>query len=118
MFYIMHNIEVLSSCRSSPSSPTCLETGASQGPFLIAAPASVLPNWLKEFDFWAPAIHCVAYAGSPETREEVFRSHIRVWTKGALLRGLLLVLALVCREWSLRRMRCSWAKRTRGSCRE
>jgi hypothetical protein len=31
-----------------------VESRGSQGPFLVAAPASVLPNWAAEFKRWAP----------------------------------------------------------------
>jgi SNF2 family DNA or RNA helicase len=31
-----------------------VESRGNQGPYLIAAPASVLPNWAAEFERWAP----------------------------------------------------------------
>lgn len=46
-------------------------------PFLIAAPASVLPNWEKEFARWAPDIKVVSYRGPAADREEIFRKEMR-----------------------------------------
>ena len=46
-------------------------------PFLIAAPASVLPNWDKEFARWAPEIKVVCYRGPAAEREELFRKEMR-----------------------------------------
>ena len=46
-------------------------------PFLIAAPASVLPNWEKEFARWAPEIKVVCYRGPAAEREELFRKEMR-----------------------------------------
>lgn len=46
-------------------------------PFLIAAPASVLPNWEREFATWAPDIHIISYKGNAEAREVIFFKQIR-----------------------------------------
>ena len=46
------------------------------GPFLIAAPSSVLPNWRAELARWAPGLRVVEYRGSPEAREEIFRKQV------------------------------------------
>lgn len=38
------------------------------GPFLIIVPLSTLPNWVLEFEKWAPAVVVVSYKGSPHLR--------------------------------------------------
>ncbi|XP_030387339.1 ATP-dependent helicase brm isoform X2 [Scaptodrosophila lebanonensis] len=38
------------------------------GPFLIIVPLSTLPNWVLEFEKWAPAVGVVSYKGSPQGR--------------------------------------------------
>lgn len=38
------------------------------GPFLIIVPLSTLPNWVLEFEKWAPAVAVVSYKGSPQLR--------------------------------------------------
>lgn len=38
------------------------------GPFLIIVPLSTLPNWVLEFEKWAPAVGVVSYKGSPHVR--------------------------------------------------
>lgn len=43
------------------------------GPFLIVAPLSTIPNWMAEFEKWAPAIRKVVYKGNPNTRTETLR---------------------------------------------
>jgi len=47
-------------------------------PVLIAAPASVLPNWEKEFATWAPEIKVVSYRGSAQAREEIYQRSMRL----------------------------------------
>ena len=49
-----------------------VEARQEERPFLVAVPASVLPNWQKEFSHWAPELHVVAYKGDPGTREAIF----------------------------------------------
>jgi SNF2 family DNA or RNA helicase len=39
------------------------------GPFLIVAPLSVLPSWMKEFKKWAPELYVVPYIGDSRSRE-------------------------------------------------
>lgn len=46
-------------------------------PFLIAAPASVLPSWERELRAWAPALKVVSYKGAAEERQEVFAKQVR-----------------------------------------
>uniref|UniRef100_A0A1I8PUN8 ATP-dependent helicase brm n=1 Tax=Stomoxys calcitrans TaxID=35570 RepID=A0A1I8PUN8_STOCA len=38
------------------------------GPFLIIVPLSTLPNWVLEFEKWAPSVGVVSYKGSPHGR--------------------------------------------------
>ncbi|CAL4063884.1 unnamed protein product, partial [Meganyctiphanes norvegica] len=38
------------------------------GPFLVVAPLSTLPNWVSEFERFAPKIPCMLYHGSEEMR--------------------------------------------------
>ncbi|XP_025988856.2 lymphoid-specific helicase [Solenopsis invicta] len=40
------------------------------GPYLIIAPLSTLPNWIAEFERFAPAIPIVFFYGSKEEREQ------------------------------------------------
>jgi SNF2 family DNA or RNA helicase len=47
------------------------------GPFLIAAPASVLPNWENEFKRWAPSIKVVSYRGPAAEREVKFQKEMK-----------------------------------------
>lgn len=46
------------------------------GPFLIAAPSSVLPNWRSELQRWAPSLRVVEYRGSPEARESIYYKQV------------------------------------------
>ncbi|KAM7357281.1 ATP-dependent helicase brm [Cochliomyia hominivorax] len=39
------------------------------GPFLIIVPLSTLPNWVLEFEKWAPSVGVVSYKGSPQGRK-------------------------------------------------
>ena len=47
------------------------------GPFLIAAPAAVLPNWENEFKRWAPSIKVVSYRGPAAEREIKFQKEMK-----------------------------------------
>ncbi|CAO3590157.1 unnamed protein product [Absidia cylindrospora] len=38
------------------------------GPFLIIVPLSTLPNWVLEFEKWAPSISKIVYKGNPQSR--------------------------------------------------
>ncbi|EGD74893.1 hypothetical protein PTSG_07121 [Salpingoeca rosetta] len=38
------------------------------GPYLVVAPLSTLPNWIKEFHRWTPDIPVILYHGTPEER--------------------------------------------------
>nr|QVX32604.1 CHD3/4/5B [Platynereis dumerilii] len=42
--------------------------GYAKGPFLVSAPLSTVPNWEREFQFWAPEMYVVSYSGGKDTR--------------------------------------------------
>lgn len=46
------------------------------GPYLIIAPLSTIPNWLAEFEKFAPAIPVVLFYGTREERDDI-RIHIK-----------------------------------------
>ena len=46
------------------------------GPFLIVVPLSVLPNWIIEFDQWAPSMKVVTYKGPNSVRKRIFQEHM------------------------------------------
>jgi SNF2 family DNA or RNA helicase len=50
-----------------------LASSSERRPFLIAVPASVLPNWESEFARWAPLLAVTAYKGTADEREAVYR---------------------------------------------
>ena len=45
--------------------------GHSAGPFLISAPLSTVPNWEREFEFWAPELYVVTYTGGKVNRATI-----------------------------------------------
>ncbi|CAI8610581.1 unnamed protein product [Vicia faba] len=53
-----------------------METKNDRGPFLVVVPSSVLPGWESEINFWAPSIHQIVYAGSPDERRRLFKERI------------------------------------------
>ncbi|KAI8474646.1 MAG: P-loop containing nucleoside triphosphate hydrolase protein [Monoraphidium minutum] len=54
-----------------------LEARGEGPPFLIAAPASVLPNWAAELARWAPRLRVVAYKGGAAEREATYNNQAR-----------------------------------------
>lgn len=46
------------------------------GPHLIVAPLSTLSNWMDEFRKWVPSIPVAMYHGTPEQRQEIFKTKI------------------------------------------
>ena len=50
------------------------------GPFLILGPLSTLPNWVSEFERWAPQFSAVLYHGSKQERAAI-RSRTRLCDK-------------------------------------
>lgn len=48
------------------------------GPFLIAAPLSILRNWIDEFKRWTPDIMTIMYHGSKNEREELRRKKMKM----------------------------------------
>lgn len=55
-----------------------IETKGKGPPFLIAAPASVLPNWGAELARWAPSLRVVQYKGSAAERENTYNTQVGV----------------------------------------
>lgn len=41
------------------------------GPFLVIVPLSVMSNWVRELDQWAPSLTKVVYKGDPTTRKNI-----------------------------------------------
>ncbi|RKP40310.1 SNF2 family N-terminal domain-containing protein, partial [Dimargaris cristalligena] len=54
-----------------------IEKKRQNGPFLIIVPLSTLPNWVSEFDRWAPSVRTVVYKGSPPARRALQQNEIR-----------------------------------------
>ncbi|SPQ20235.1 acd4b656-6f9d-4f37-b842-105e9d3cb291 [Thermothielavioides terrestris] len=52
------------------------------GPHLIVAPLSTLSNWLDEFHQWVPSIPVVMYHGTPQQRNEIFKTKIQRHLRG------------------------------------
>ncbi|KXX75847.1 Lymphoid-specific helicase [Madurella mycetomatis] len=46
------------------------------GPHLIVGPLSTLSNWIDEFHQWVPSIPVVMYHGTPQQRNEIFKTKI------------------------------------------
>ncbi|XP_029187317.2 chromodomain-helicase-DNA-binding protein 4-like isoform X5 [Acropora millepora] len=61
--------------------------GHSQGPFLISAPLSTIINWEREFEFWAPDMYVVTYAGDKLARATI-RNHDFSFDEEAVKTGL------------------------------
>ncbi|KAF6208767.1 hypothetical protein GE061_014507 [Apolygus lucorum] len=47
------------------------------GPFLIVAPLSTLPNWINEFEIFAPKIPVILYHASEEKRRKMARNLLK-----------------------------------------
>ena len=50
----------------------------SVGPFLIVAPLSTVPNWVKEFQRFAPHFPVILYHGTKEEREDIRRKTLKM----------------------------------------
>lgn len=48
-----------------------VEVKRSYGPFLIIVPLSVMSNWVRELEHWAPSLTKVVYRGDPATRKNI-----------------------------------------------
>ena len=46
-----------------------IETKRQPGPYLVIVPLSTMPNWISEFDRWAPSVKVVSYKGTPAQRK-------------------------------------------------
>ncbi|KAI4468181.1 lymphoid-specific helicase [Holotrichia oblita] len=53
-----------------------------RGPFLIVVPLSTLPNWMREFERFAPEIPVVKYHGDRQTRFELMRNILKTYRVG------------------------------------
>eukprot|EP01104_Vermistella_antarctica_P019859 TRINITY_DN807_c0_g1_i1.p1 TRINITY_DN807_c0_g1~~TRINITY_DN807_c0_g1_i1.p1 ORF type:complete len:1492 (-),score=489.09 TRINITY_DN807_c0_g1_i1:45-4520(-) len=53
-----------------------MEVKGNSGPYLVIVPLSTLPNWINEFEKWAPAVNIVAYKGVPKQRKEIFKNRV------------------------------------------
>lgn len=47
------------------------------GPFLVVAPLSTVPNWVKEFNRFAPDIPVVLYHGPKAERDKLRKTYMR-----------------------------------------
>ena len=48
-----------------------VEVKMNKGPYLVIVPLSTLPNWVMEFEKWAPSLICITYRGSPPHRKQL-----------------------------------------------
>ena len=46
-----------------------IETKKQPGPYLVIVPLSTMPNWISEFEKWAPSVRVVSYKGTPAQRK-------------------------------------------------
>ncbi|GAA5832794.1 hypothetical protein JCM11251_005767 [Rhodosporidiobolus azoricus] len=46
-----------------------IETKRQPGPYLVIVPLSTMPNWISEFERWAPSVKVVSYKGTPTQRK-------------------------------------------------
>lgn len=70
-----------------------LENGQLEKPFLVVAPASVVPSWAHEFQSWAPGLRVVAYRGTAVERAAVISDQVRLPAKSGFS------LAVYVRTW-------------------
>ncbi|ORY76015.1 SNF2 family N-terminal domain-domain-containing protein [Leucosporidium creatinivorum] len=47
-----------------------IESKKQNGPYLVIVPLSTMPNWISEFEKWAPSVKMVSYKGTPNQRKE------------------------------------------------
>lgn len=55
-------------CRQVIALIAHLRSKGVNGPFLVTAPLATLPNWVKEFQKWLPAVDVILYHGSKDHR--------------------------------------------------
>ncbi|GAA5856967.1 hypothetical protein JCM8547_008488 [Rhodosporidiobolus lusitaniae] len=46
-----------------------IEVKHQPGPYLVIVPLSTMPNWISEFERWAPSVKVVSYKGTPAQRK-------------------------------------------------
>lgn len=47
------------------------------GPYLVIVPLSVISNWVRELNIWAPSIVKVVYKGDPATRKNIQQTQMQ-----------------------------------------
>ncbi|KAM0790771.1 hypothetical protein ACM66B_004621 [Microbotryomycetes sp. NB124-2] len=46
-----------------------IEKKQQHGPYLVIVPLSTMPNWISEFEKWAPSVKMISYKGTPAQRK-------------------------------------------------
>ncbi|KAM0755948.1 hypothetical protein T439DRAFT_320646 [Meredithblackwellia eburnea MCA 4105] len=46
-----------------------IESKKQNGPYLVIVPLSTMPNWILEFEKWAPSVKTISYKGTPAQRK-------------------------------------------------
>ncbi|SCZ89039.1 BZ3500_MvSof-1268-A1-R1_Chr1-1g00911 [Microbotryum saponariae] len=46
-----------------------IEVKKQNGPYLVIVPLSTMPNWISEFEKWAPSVRMISYKGTPAQRK-------------------------------------------------
>ncbi|KAK4047865.1 ATP-dependent DNA helicase Snf21 [Microbotryomycetes sp. JL221] len=46
-----------------------IEKKQQHGPYLVIVPLSTMPNWISEFEKWAPSVKVISYKGTPLQRK-------------------------------------------------
>lgn len=62
-----------------------IEVKKNSGPFLVIVPLSVMGNWVRELDLWAPSVEKIQYRGDRKTRREIWKTKIALGTFNVLL---------------------------------
>lgn len=62
-----------------------IEVKKNPGPFLVIVPLSVMGNWVRELDLWAPSLEKIQYRGDRQTRRQIQRNQLTAGTFNVLL---------------------------------
>ncbi|KAJ1924199.1 ATP-dependent DNA helicase Snf21 [Tieghemiomyces parasiticus] len=54
-----------------------IERKRQNGPYLVIVPLSTMPNWISEFERWAPSVRTVVYKGAPPARRALQQNALR-----------------------------------------